>query len=61
MSKSLVLIADDDVAIRTVLEKKLQRSGFTTRSTGNGQELFSCCLIYHILCLLTGYSSNPVI
>ena len=41
MSKSLVLIADDDVAIRTVLEKKLQRSGFATRSTGNGQELFS--------------------
>ena len=24
MSKSLVLIADDDVAIRTVIEKKLQ-------------------------------------
>ena len=41
MSKSLVLIADDDVAIRTVIEKKLQRSGFTTRSTGSGQELFS--------------------
>jgi len=41
MSKSLVLIADDDVAIRTVIEKKLQRSGFTTRSTGSGKELFS--------------------
>ena len=31
MSKSLVLIADDDVAIRTVLEKKLQRSGFANK------------------------------
>ena len=40
MKKSLVLIADDDDAIRTVVEKKLQRSGFDTRSTNNGKELY---------------------
>ena len=30
MDKPLILIADDDKAIRVVLEKKLNRSGFNT-------------------------------
>ena len=46
MKKSLVLIADDDDAIRTVVEKKLQRSGFDTRSTNNGKELYHLSLIH---------------
>ena len=39
MSNNLILIADDDDAIRTVIEKKLQRLGLSTKSTNNGEQL----------------------
>ena len=41
MKKPLILIADDDDAIRLVLEKKFSRSGFTTKSTNKGKTLLS--------------------
>jgi two-component system nitrogen regulation response regulator GlnG len=41
MKKPLILIADDDNAIRLVLEKKFNRSGFTTKSTDKGKTLLS--------------------
>ena len=41
MKKPLILIADDDSAIRLVLEKKFNRSGFTTKSTSKGKTLLS--------------------
>ena len=41
MKKPLILIADDDNAIRLVLEKKFDRSGFTTKSTDKGKTLLS--------------------
>ena len=41
MYKPLILIADDDKAIRVVLEKKLNRSGFNTKSTDKGKTLLS--------------------
>ena len=41
MNKPLILIADDDKAIRVVLEKKFNRSGFTTKSTDRGKILLS--------------------
>jgi len=41
MKKPLILIADDDSAIRLVLEKKFNRSGFTTKSTNKGKTLLS--------------------
>jgi two-component system, NtrC family, nitrogen regulation response regulator GlnG len=41
MKKPLILIADDDDAIRLVLEKKFNRSGFTTKSTNKGKALLS--------------------
>ena len=41
MKKPLILIADDDDAIRLVLEKKFNRSGFTTKSTNKGKTLLS--------------------
>ena len=41
MKKPLILIADDDSAIRLVLEKKFNRSGFTTKSTDKGKTLLS--------------------
>ena len=41
MDKPLILIADDDKAIRVVLEKKLNRSGFNTKSTDKGKTLLS--------------------
>jgi two-component system, NtrC family, nitrogen regulation response regulator GlnG len=41
MSKPLILIADDDKAIRLVLEKKFNRNGFNTRSTDKGKTLLS--------------------
>ena len=41
MKKPLILIADDDNAIRLVLEKKFNRSGFTTKSTNKGKTLLS--------------------
>jgi len=40
MSGSLVLIADDDRAIRTVLTQALTRAGFRTRSTGTASTLY---------------------
>ena len=40
MNGSLVLIADDDRAIRTVLSQALTRAGFQTRSTGTASTLF---------------------
>ena len=36
-----ILIADDDRAVRTVLERALSRRGFDVRSTGNGSTLWS--------------------
>jgi len=44
MKKPLILIADDDSAIRLVLEKKFNRSGFTTKSTNKGKTLLSWIL-----------------
>jgi len=41
MKKPLILIADDDNAIRLVLEKKFNRSGFSTKSTAKGKTLLS--------------------
>ncbi|PPR16802.1 MAG: Nitrogen assimilation regulatory protein [Alphaproteobacteria bacterium MarineAlpha9_Bin3] len=41
MEKPLILIADDDKAIRLVLEKKFNRSGFSTKTTDNGKTLLS--------------------
>ena len=41
MKRPLILIADDDNAIRLVLEKKFNRSGFTTKSTNKGKTLLS--------------------
>ena len=41
MKKPLILIADDDNAIRLVLEKKFDRSGFSTKSTDKGKTLLS--------------------
>lgn len=40
MTGSLVLIADDDRAIRTVLSQALTRAGFQTRSTGTASTLY---------------------
>lgn len=36
-----ILVADDDRAVRTVLERALGRQGFDVRSTGNGSTLWS--------------------
>ena len=41
MEKPLILIADDDKAIRVVLEKKFNRSGFNTKTTDKGKTLLS--------------------
>jgi len=41
MKNPLILIADDDKAIRVVLEKKLNRSGFSTKTTDKGKTLLS--------------------
>ena len=41
MSKRLILIADDDATIRLVLEKKLNKEGYDTRSTSSGKQLLS--------------------
>ena len=41
MKKPLILIADDDSTIRLVLEKKFNRSGYSTKSTDQGKKLLS--------------------
>jgi two-component system nitrogen regulation response regulator GlnG len=35
MAKGNILIADDDAAIRTVLNQALARAGYAPRATGN--------------------------
>jgi two-component system nitrogen regulation response regulator GlnG len=40
MSSSVILVADDDKAIRTVLTQALGRAGFDTRTTGNAATLW---------------------
>src|SRR5512134_1769620 len=40
MSNYTVLVADDDAAIRTVLNQALERSGFSVRVTGNASTLW---------------------
>ncbi|MEE2760555.1 MAG: nitrogen regulation protein NR(I) [Pseudomonadota bacterium] len=40
MSEEVVLVADDDAAIRTVLDQALGRAGFEVRSTGNAATLW---------------------
>ena len=46
MVKPVILIADDDKAIRLVLERKFNKSGFITKSTDKGKNLFntSACM-----------------
>ena len=41
MNKPLILIADDDATIRLVLEKKLNKDGYNTKSTGSGKQLLN--------------------
>src|SRR2546423_845647 len=40
MSASNILVADDDAAIRTVLNQALSRAGYDVRSTGNAATLW---------------------
>src|SRR6187401_1681244 len=40
MIKGTILIADDDAAIRTVLNQALARAGFSPRATGNAATLW---------------------
>ena len=40
MSSSVILVADDDKAIRTVLTQALGRAGFEARTTGNAATLW---------------------
>jgi two-component system nitrogen regulation response regulator GlnG len=40
MSKGTILIADDDGAIRTVLDQALGRAGYEVRSTANAATLW---------------------
>ena len=40
MSEEVVLVADDDAAIRTVLDQALGRAGFEVRTTGNAATLW---------------------
>ena len=40
MTKGNILIADDDAAIRTVLNQALARAGYSPRATGNAATLW---------------------
>ena len=40
MARGTILIADDDAAIRTVLNQALARAGFSPRATGNAATLW---------------------
>ena len=41
MPKGTILLADDDTAIRTVLNQALSRAGYTVRLTSNATTLWS--------------------
>jgi signal transduction histidine kinase/CheY-like chemotaxis protein len=36
--RDVVLVVDDDASARELIERSLQKSGYTTKSTGNGEE-----------------------
>ena len=38
MASGTILVADDDAAIRTVLNQALSRAGYEVRSAGDGQQ-----------------------
>ena len=40
MPEGSILVADDDAAIRTVLNQALSRAGYEVRSTGNAATLW---------------------
>ena len=41
MPSGSILVADDDAAIRTVLNQALSRAGYEVRSTGNAATFYS--------------------
>ena len=41
MARGTILIADDDTAIRTVLNQALARAGYAPRATGNAATLWN--------------------
>lgn len=41
MTSKIVLVADDDAAIRTVVSKSLTKAGFDVRATGTGAQLWN--------------------
>ena len=43
MPSGHILLADDDAAIRTVLNQALSRAGYEVRSTSNAATLWDAC------------------
>ena len=52
-SKALILLVDDDIGLRGIIHRFLERSGFSVAIAGNGREALERLGILHIDLLLT--------
>ena len=52
-SKALILLVDDDIDLRGILHRFLERSGFSVATAGNGREALECLGIQRFDLLLT--------
>jgi len=52
-SKALILLVDDDIDLRGILHRFLERSGFSVATAGNGREALERLEIQHVDLLLT--------
>ena len=52
-SKALILLVDDDIDLRGILHRFLERSGFSVATAGNGREALERLEIQRVDLLLT--------
>jgi CheY-like chemotaxis protein len=52
-SQALILLVDDDIDLRGILHRFLERSGFSVATAGNGREALERLEIQHVDLLLT--------
>jgi len=52
-SKTLILLVDDDIDLRGIIHRFLERSGFSVVAAGNGREALACLETQRVDLMLT--------
>jgi CheY-like chemotaxis protein len=52
-SKALILLVDDDIDLRGIIHRFLERSGFSVVAAGNGREALACLETQRVDLMLT--------